>query len=130
MISLEAVISAWLAFATWIPMIEFGGALLIVGYCAAALLTLARSRSLESVRRARLLVAEGAIWGLSFKLAGTLLKTILLHTWQQIALFAVILALRTLLKRIFLWETRKLDRTLREISAPVGNDVSRETLEN
>ena len=107
---MQETISAWLAIPNWIPLIEFGGALLIAGYCIVALLTLIRSRSAESVRRARLYVAEGAIWGLSFKVAGTLLKTISIHTWEQIALFAVILALRTLLKQVFTWEERTLRR--------------------
>jgi len=96
--------------ANWVPLIEFGGALVIVGYLVAALWRLARSRSRASIRQARLLVAEGAIWGLNFKVAGSLLNTILIHTWQQIGIFAVILALRTLLKRVFAWE----QRTLRE----------------
>ena len=95
-------------FASWVPIIEFGGALIILGYVVAALWRLIRSRTTGSVRRARLLIAEGAIWGLNFKLAGTLLNTILIHSWQQIGVFAVIFALRTLLKRVFTWEQESL----------------------
>ena len=57
---------------------------------------------------ARVLVAEGAVFGLSFKLAGTLLKTLELHNWEQILLFDTVLVLRTALKRLFTWEKQRL----------------------
>lgn len=84
-----------------------GGALIIVAYCAAALLTLLRART-AGIVRARLLVAQGVLTGLGFKLAGTLLKTLLLVSWRQILVFAAIFALRTLLKRLFVWEQTRL----------------------
>lgn len=96
---------AFVDLSLWAATIEFVGALIIVGYVVAALLDLARMRG---VKRAQLRVADGVIWGLSFKLAGTLLKTILLHTWEQIFFFIVILTLRTVLKRAFAWEAQRL----------------------
>jgi uncharacterized membrane protein len=57
--------------------------------------------------RARILVAEGAVNGLSFKLGAALLKTIYIHTWTQIGMLFVIVSLRTLLKRLFIWEQIK-----------------------
>ncbi len=92
-------------YTLWASLIEFAGALLIVGYIGVALVTLVRS---GNIIKARLLVADGAITGLSFKVAGTLLKTIGLHTWQQILMFAAIFALRTVLKRVFTWERTRL----------------------
>ncbi len=92
-------------YTLWASLIEFAGALLIVGYIIAALFTLVRS---GDIVKARLLVIDGAISGLSFKLAGTLLKTIELHTWQQIFMFFAIFALRTILKRVFTWERTHL----------------------
>ncbi len=83
------------------------GGLLIVGYALAAVVALVRGRSLT---QARLLVAEGAVFGLSFKVAGTLLKTVELHTWEQIGLLATVLVLRTILKQLFVWEKRQLQR--------------------
>src|SRR2546421_4457891 len=94
-----------LNFTLWAESIEFIGALLIVGYIVAAIISLLRS---GSIIRARLIVADGVITGLSFKLAGTLLKTIELHTWQQILMFSAIFALRTFLKRFFIWEHTRL----------------------
>jgi uncharacterized membrane protein len=92
----------------WAALIEFVGALLIIAYILAALLTLLRTRD---VQLARLWCgATGAVTGLSFKLAGTLLKTIQLHTWQQIFMFIAIFTLRTLLKRIFTWEQERLQQ--------------------
>ena len=90
---------------SWAAAIEMLGALIIVGYVAAALFTLLRTRDLE---QARLLVADGAITGLSFKLAGTLLKTISLTTWSQVGLFIAIFILRTALKRVFTWEAARI----------------------
>ena len=92
-------------FTFWATVIEFIGALLIVGYILIALVTLVRTRD---VGQARYLVATGIIAGLSFKLAGTLLKLLQLHTWQQIMMFAAIFVLRTVLKRFFVWEQTRL----------------------
>jgi uncharacterized membrane protein len=97
-----------LDFNLWIALIEFVGSLFIVGYVVAAIVSLFRVRSISY---ARLLVADGVITGLSFKLAATLLKSIIVHTWQQILLFAIIFALRTILKRAFSWEQVKIQAT-------------------
>lgn len=91
----------------WAGIIELGGSLIIVAYVLAALLTLLRART-AGIVHARLLVAQGVLTGLSFKVAGTLLKTLLLVTWHQILVFAAIFALRTLLKRLFVWEQTHL----------------------
>ncbi len=94
-------------YGLWAAIIEFAGALIIVGYVVAAIVTLLRG---GTIAHARLLVADGAIAGLNFKLAGTLLKTIQLHTLQQILIFAAIFALRTILKRVFTWDRIRLQR--------------------
>ena len=96
----------------WAALIEFVGALFIIGYLLTALLTLLHTRD---VQLARLQGATGAVTGLSFKLAGTLLKTIQLHTWQQIFLFVAIFTLRTLLKRVFIWEQERLQQEQGEL---------------
>ena len=89
----------------WAAAIEFLGALLIAGYVLAALVIFARTRDME---RLRLTVADGVIAGLNFKLAGTLLKTLLIHTWEQLLIFAVIFILRIVLKRVFTWEADRI----------------------
>lgn len=89
----------------WAAAIELVGGLIIAGYVVVALWALARWHAPE---RARLLVAEGVIAGLSFKLAGTLLKTILIHSWEQLAMFVAIFVLRLVLKRFFEWELAKV----------------------
>lgn len=94
----------WFSVSLWIAVIEFGGGLIIAGYCVAAVIQLLLGRDL---RAARLLVSEGVLWGLSFKTAGTLLKLTFIHTWQQIFFFAIILSLRTLVKYIFTWERER-----------------------
>ena len=96
-------------FALWAAIIEFIGGLFIIGYLLAALILLLQRRD---IRRARLLITDGIIYALSFKVAGTLLKAIELRTWQQIWMFVAILALRTVLKQVFTWERTKLGRPI------------------
>ncbi len=97
--------SAVLNFSLWATIIEFLRALLIVFYPLRACLALLVQRN---ITLAWFLVAEGAISGLSFKLAGTLLRTLALQTWQQILMFVTIFALRTVLKRVFAGEQTHL----------------------
>lgn len=87
-------------------LIELAGALGIVACCAAALWAALRGQGPE---RARLLVIEGALWGLGFKTAATLLKTVELRDWHGILAFTAVLALRTVLKRVMAWEEGRLD---------------------
>ena len=94
-----------LDFKLWADSIEFVGALLIVFYILVACLILIRTKD---ILRARLIIADGVINGLSFKMAGTLLKTIKLQTWQQLLMFVAIFALRTILKQVFTWERKHL----------------------
>ncbi|QBD80746.1 DUF1622 domain-containing protein [Ktedonosporobacter rubrisoli] len=94
-------------FSLWAALIEFAGALIVVGAILLALLIIVRTGDTE---KARYLVASGVITALSFKLASALLKTLQLHTWQQILLFTAILVLRTALKRFFMWEQAQLRR--------------------
>ena len=58
----------------------------------------------------RLLVADGVIAALGYKTAATLLKTIELQSWSAIGMFAAILTLRTLVKRVLVWEEARLRR--------------------
>jgi uncharacterized membrane protein len=93
------------SFHVGVVLIDLVGGLLIVGYVIAAWSTLLRS---GVVAQARLLVAEGAVLGLSFKTAGALLKTLELRTGEQMAMFGAVLALRVLLKRLFVWEWSRI----------------------
>ncbi len=86
---------------TWAVLIEAAAALVIAAYCTAAFWSLVRCFDRQ---KARSLVAEGALNALVFIVCGTLLKALLLKSWQQIGLFACVFALRTLLKRIFIAE--------------------------
>lgn len=91
-------------------LVELVGSLYLLGYVAAALLALLRGPPEQRLDHARLLIADGVIASLSFKVAATLLKILEVQTWNQIGLFAATLALRTLLKRFFTWERRQLTR--------------------
>ena len=87
-------------------LIEAAGSALLVGFVLAAGGALLRGGG--GLERARLLVAEGAVLALNFKTGATLLKTLDLPTWDRIAAFAAILALRTALKRAFAAERAAL----------------------
>ncbi|MGI4802228.1 MAG: DUF1622 domain-containing protein [Janthinobacterium lividum] len=91
--------------------IEAAGSALLLGYVLAALLALARQHGLE---RCRLMLANGAVLSLGFKTTATLLKTLELNTWNQIGVFAAVLALRTVLKRAFVAEKASLAQVASE----------------
>ena len=55
-------------------------------------------------------MADGVVSALGFKTAATLLKTIELQTWTAIGLFAATLTLRTLVKRVLVWEQVRLQQ--------------------
>jgi uncharacterized membrane protein len=97
----------------WAAVIETAAGMVLAGYSAAAFGTLLMRRSTD---RARKIIADGALTALGFILCATLLKTLLLSSWQQIGIFASVLSLRTVMKRIFAAEaqlgaSRRLDRS-------------------
>ncbi|GAA4021497.1 hypothetical protein GCM10022631_39590 [Deinococcus rubellus] len=98
--------NAWTAPAALV--IGAVGSLVLVGYVLAALWTLLRGRNEANTVKARLTIADGALTALNFEVAATLLKTLDLQIWHQIALFVALFALRTLLKRFFTWERRQI----------------------
>jgi uncharacterized membrane protein len=100
--------------------IEFIGAIIIVAHALRAVILLVRS---YSVNQAKLMVANGAITGLDFKLAATLLKTITLMEWRQIGMFAAIYGLRFLLKQAFKREQKYHDLRAGNQSITKGREL-------
>jgi uncharacterized membrane protein len=90
-------------------LIDLGGAVVIVWSIIRASTRGVLDREPE---HARVVVAEGVLSALGFLIASTLLKTIALRGWDQIGTFAFILAFRTILKRVFDAERRKLIRQM------------------
>ena len=84
-------------------LIELAGAIAIAWHVALACVAALRPNGYV---RARMVVADGVLTALSFMVAGTLLKTMALRSWHQIGMFAFVLAFRTLLKQVFVWEER------------------------
>jgi len=81
------------------------GALRVAGWCAAAVVSLV----LHSIPgRAQALRIEGFLWGLGLKTAASLLKILVVHDWNGILALAAILALCTVLKRLFIWEQHRI----------------------
>ena len=94
-----------LDFSAWGLALQLGAAIIMTRFVALALMSLILGRG---VLRARLLVAEGVLVGLGVMTAATLLRTIGLRTWRQILTFTFILFLRILLKKLFVWEKRRI----------------------
>lgn len=103
--TLHHVAQALFDVTLWSALIQFAGALLIMRSVVLGTWLLLRT---GDTGRVRLLVADGVLWVLSFTLAATLLNSVLVHTWLQILTFAVIVAFRFLLRRLFAWERARL----------------------
>ena len=103
-------------------LIELVAAFVVVFHAGWAIGVLVRWHDSD---RTRLIIADGVLAALSFSVAGTLLKTIGLESWDQIRMFAFVLALRTLLKRVFQWEQRTLGR---RVASPAHHDAGRTRL--
>lgn len=95
-------------------LIEALGSLYLLWYVLRAFWTLKNGTD-QHLTAARLLIADGVLAALNFKVAATLLKTLELQTWPQIGMFAAIFAFRTVLKRFFSWERRRLEDTYRQL---------------
>lgn len=94
-------------------LIEFGGSVVIAVASLRALVVMSLGRGTHpAIVRGRLVLADGVISALGYKTAATLLKTIELQTWTAIGMFAAILALRTLVKRVLVWEEGRLRGSL------------------
>ncbi|MEI6135527.1 MAG: DUF1622 domain-containing protein [Desulfomonile sp.] len=78
--------------------IEIVSSVIIFGYCAAGFAFFISGKDGFTIKT---LVANGTLLGMNLKLVGALLKTIELQTWNQLALFVVIFALRTIIKKVF-----------------------------
>ncbi len=90
-------------------MIEFGGSIVIAVACLQGLVVLITGLGSHlAIVRGRLLVADGVVAALGYKTAATLLKTLELQSWASIGIFAAILTLRTVIKRVLVWEEGRL----------------------
>ena len=95
-----------------LPAYAFGSALF--SYAAAAIVTAYVLRALanlavgRSVDRARLLLVQGMLAGLSLTAAATLLRLLTARSWHDVAMIAVLLTLRTGLKQALVWEQRRI----------------------
>ncbi|HVF82957.1 MAG TPA: hypothetical protein VM913_02140 [Sphingomicrobium sp.] len=91
--------------------IEFLGELVLIAAIIRALVALGGGRlSNPALTRAGLLLASGIVGALGLMTAATLLKTIELRSWSAIGMFAVVLALRTLVKQALTAELESKQR--------------------
>jgi uncharacterized membrane protein len=81
--------------------IEFIGSIALCAFLSRSLLLAIWNQDTPTL--AQRAAADGIILALDFKLAATILKTLLLTGWQQIRLFVVVLVIRTVVKRQMVW---------------------------
>ena len=102
---------SWLLIAATIELL---GVLMIVAHTVRAVGLVLRER--QTLDRAKLLVAQGAIAGLDCKLAATLLKAMTLLDWHRISMFAAMYAIRFVLKQAFRREQQSATQHARPTS--------------
>lgn len=87
--------------------IELAAAVVVAFHATLAVTCIVRRRGSD---QARLVLAKGVLDALGLMVAGTLLMTLALQNWAEIRTFAVVLTLRTLLKRVFQMEADVIER--------------------
>ena len=97
-----------LDFGSWARAIQALAGLVLTGYVAA---TMAGPVLRGDVDRARLLVAEGVVESLGLMLPATILRTLVVRSWEQLLSVALVLTLRIVVKRLFVWERSRLSTT-------------------
>ena len=68
----------------------------------------ARARSQRDLECAQSMVATGVLFALNLDVAATLLKKLTLHTWMQFGAFAIVFAIRTIVRWSFRRRWRKV----------------------
>lgn len=97
-----------LDFAPWAKAIQVLAGLILSGYVVAAM---AGPALRGEVSRARLRIAEGVVTALGLMLPATILRTLVVRDWEQILGLALLLAMRIVIKRLFMWEKSRLSAT-------------------
>ncbi|WP_245588530.1 DUF1622 domain-containing protein [Deinococcus pimensis] len=101
----------------WLPLarlaVELVTNVVVAGAALLAAASLLRGGDLAP-DRARSRLADGLLLALSLKTAAALLRTLEVRTWTQIGLFAAVLVLRIVLKRVFAAEAARLRGSARK----------------
>lgn len=100
---MEALLIHWVGFL--VPLIEGIGILIVVWAVAEAVVSLARrgrlllrgAESVDGLHAIRLTMGERLVLALEFFLAGDIVRTILVPTWESLAILGGIVAIRTVL---------------------------------
>lgn len=90
-----------------IHILEGMGYVVIVYSASAAFLAVMKDRSEMSVRKCRLNLAEGLATALEFKLAGEILRTVIVRTPEELILLGAIVALRVVMALMIYWEMKQ-----------------------
>lgn len=96
------------AYALGSTLVSYAAALMVTAYVARALMCLMRGSQISPVGR---LLVRGMLAGLSLTAAATLLRLLVARSWDDVAMIAALLALRTGLKQALGWEQRRLGAT-------------------
>lgn len=93
------------AYALGSALFSYAAATIVTAFVLQALASLARGRSIDYARQ---LLVQGMLAGLSLTAAATLLRLLTARGWNDVAMIAVLLTLRTGLKQALAWEQRRL----------------------
>jgi uncharacterized membrane protein len=88
-----------------VHLLEVFGAIIII--FAGTTIFLHFLRTSKDGREARLTFARYLVFGLEFKLAGEILRTVIVRTINEVSILAAIIFLRALLNLIVHWEIRQ-----------------------
>jgi len=88
-----------------VHLLEIFGAIIII--FAGTTVFLHFLRTSKDGREARLTFARYLVFGLEFKLAGEILRTVIVRTINEVSILAAIIFLRALLNLIVHWEIRQ-----------------------
>lgn len=88
-----------------VHLLEIFGAIIIIFAGITTFLHFLRTS--KDGREARLTFARYLVFGLEFKLAGEILRTVVVRTLNEVSILAAIIFLRALLNLIVHWEIRQ-----------------------
>ena len=84
-----------------IMAMEAAGMLIVLVTAVKCLIQYVRGRE-----HVRIELAEGISLALLFKMGGEVLRTVIVHTWDELAILAAIIVIRGLLTFLLSWEIR------------------------
>jgi len=97
-----------LDFRAWALFIQGLGAFVLAAHVCGSMWVLVRR---FDVTEARLLITRGTLAALGLMVPASILRTLVVRTWEEIFALTVLLCLRISLKHLFAWEEKRISAT-------------------